>query len=230
ERLFESIKGVLIGIILFVVSFPLLFWNEGRAVDTAAALEEGSKNVISVPAADKVDPANEGKLVHLTAEATTTENLEDKEFLISEKAIYLGRNVEMYQWKEEEHRRSEKQLGGGEKETIDYTYDKVWSQEVIPSSGFHESGHNNPGAKPFNDEHWRANKGPLGACALPRGLVSMLINKGKARLPVASPQLAKLPTELKDALKVSGGQFYKGKDAGSPQIGDARINFEVVKP
>src|SRR5438874_672 len=150
ERLFESIKGVLIGIVLFIVSFPLLFWNEGRAVDTARALDEGGKSVIAVPSADKVDPANEGKLVHLTAEANTTETLEDKEFLISEKAIYLGRNVEMYQWKQEERKRSEKQLGGGEKEITEYTYDRVWSKDVIASGGFHESGHSNPSTKPFN--------------------------------------------------------------------------------
>ena len=144
ERLVESIKGVLIGIILFIVSFPLLFWNEGRAVDTARALEEGGKSVISVPAADKVDPANEGKLVHLTAEATTQESLEDTEFLIKENAIALERKVEMYQWKQEEHTRREKQLGGGEKEITDYTYEKVWSNEALDSSNYHDSGHSNP--------------------------------------------------------------------------------------
>jgi hypothetical protein len=230
ERLIDSIKGVVIGIVLFIVSFPLLFWNEGRAVDTARALDEGSKNVIAVPSADKVDPANEGKLVHLTAEATTTENLEDKEFLISEKAIYLGRNVEMYQWKEDKHTKSEKQLGGGEKEITEYTYNRVWSKDVIPSGGFAESGHSNPSTKPFDDGKWQAKKVTLGAFDLSLGLVSTLINKGKNRRAVETADLARLPTELKDELKVNNGQFYKGKEPGSPQIGDTRIEFEVVKP
>src|SRR4051812_752026 len=42
SRLLESIKSVLIGLVLFVVAFPLLFWNEGRAVHTAKCLAEGS--------------------------------------------------------------------------------------------------------------------------------------------------------------------------------------------
>ena len=39
-RLGNAIKSVLLGIILFVVSFPLLWWNEGRAVHTAQGLTE----------------------------------------------------------------------------------------------------------------------------------------------------------------------------------------------
>ena len=37
-RLASAIKGVLIGIVLFVIAFPLLWWNEGRAVRTAKGL------------------------------------------------------------------------------------------------------------------------------------------------------------------------------------------------
>lgn len=29
SRLGDSLKGIIVGIILFIVSFPLLFWNEG---------------------------------------------------------------------------------------------------------------------------------------------------------------------------------------------------------
>src|SRR5262245_8140379 len=184
ERLVDSIKGVLIGIVLFVVSFPLLFWNEGRAVDTARAREEGGKSVISVPSADTVDPANEGKLVHLTAEATTEESLEDPEFLIKEKAIALDRKVEMYQWEQKEETRREKQLGGGEKEITEYTYHKVWSGTVNDSSNFHESGHNNPAAMPFKQDEWKAKKVTFGAFELSSGLVHKLINKGKSKRAV----------------------------------------------
>src|SRR5437763_1909546 len=40
SRLIESIKGVVFGVVLFVVSIPLLWWNEGRAVQTARSLRE----------------------------------------------------------------------------------------------------------------------------------------------------------------------------------------------
>ena len=35
SRITGAVKGILVGLVLFVVSFPLLFWNEGRAVQTA---------------------------------------------------------------------------------------------------------------------------------------------------------------------------------------------------
>ncbi len=42
SRLGDSIKAVLVGIVMFLVSFPLLFWNEGRAVQTAKSQKEGA--------------------------------------------------------------------------------------------------------------------------------------------------------------------------------------------
>ena len=30
DNLIESIKGIVVGVILFLVSFPVLWWNEGR--------------------------------------------------------------------------------------------------------------------------------------------------------------------------------------------------------
>lgn len=74
ERIRQSASAVIFGLILLVVAFPLLFWNEGRAVARAKALDEGAAAVIGI-SADVVDPANEGKLVHLTGFATTDETL-----------------------------------------------------------------------------------------------------------------------------------------------------------
>jgi hypothetical protein len=50
SRIGNAIKGVLVGLVLFVVSFPLLFWNEGRAVQAYMGLAEGKNSVVSVPA------------------------------------------------------------------------------------------------------------------------------------------------------------------------------------
>ena len=66
-----SIKNVVFGLVLFVVAFPVLFKNEGRAVIAAKRLEEGRGAVVSLPTANAVDPANEGKLVHVTGRAAT---------------------------------------------------------------------------------------------------------------------------------------------------------------
>ena len=41
ERIGESIKGVVAGLVLFLGAFPLLWWNEGRSVQTYKSLQEG---------------------------------------------------------------------------------------------------------------------------------------------------------------------------------------------
>ena len=38
SRIMESIKGILVGIVLFVAAFPLLFLNEGCAVKMSRSL------------------------------------------------------------------------------------------------------------------------------------------------------------------------------------------------
>jgi len=39
SRIVGSLKSVLVGLVLFLASFPLLWWNEGRAVQTARSLD-----------------------------------------------------------------------------------------------------------------------------------------------------------------------------------------------
>ncbi|WP_339136467.1 MAG: hypothetical protein WGN25_01115 [Candidatus Electrothrix sp. GW3-4] len=41
SRIGGAIKGIIFGFILFIIAFPLLFWNEGRAVKTYKTLKEG---------------------------------------------------------------------------------------------------------------------------------------------------------------------------------------------
>ena len=47
-RIGESIKGILFGIVLIGLSCMLLFWNEGRAVQTTKSLNEGAGLVVDV--------------------------------------------------------------------------------------------------------------------------------------------------------------------------------------
>ena len=74
SRLGGAIKGILVGIVMVIAAFPLLFWNEGRAVRTAKSLDEGSGAVVTTPS-ERVDPAHEGKLVHTTGRAKSTATL-----------------------------------------------------------------------------------------------------------------------------------------------------------
>ncbi len=133
-RLGESIKGVIFGFILFVLAFPLLWWNEGRTIRTARGLQELGHAVVSVEA-DRVDPANNDKPVHITAQATSDETLTDTVFNVAAKGIKLARRVSMYQWREHQRSETKKKLGGGTETVTTYTYDKGWSGDPQNSSG-----------------------------------------------------------------------------------------------
>src|ERR1043166_9414872 len=100
SRVGQSFFGVLIGIVLVIGSVIGLFWNEGRAVQTARSLAEGRGLVVDADAS-RVDPQNEGKLVHLSGDLKTTAPLRDPDFPVSATAARLVRVVSMYQWKEE---------------------------------------------------------------------------------------------------------------------------------
>ena len=135
SRLGESIKGIVVGGILFIVAFPLILWNENRSIDTAKGLEEGAAAVVTI-AASPVDPQYEGQLVHVNANTTTDAVLKDPDFGVSLNAIKLKRTVAMYQWEESQESKTEKKLGGGTETITTYRHNKVWSEDLIDSSGF----------------------------------------------------------------------------------------------
>ena len=228
SRILGSIKSVLVGLALFILSFPVLFWNEGRAVQTARSLEEGAGAVVSVKA-DAVDTANEGKLVHVTGPVATEAPLTDPEFGVEADGVKLVRTVEMFQWQEEEKSETKKKLGGGEETVKTYTYSKGWSDNVIDSSSFQQSGgHENPGAFPIEGTTVVADPVHVGAFTLSAEQVDQL--SGGQELPVTEAMLEQVPEPMVSQVQVNDGRFYMGEDPASAQIGDVRISFQVVKP
>lgn len=235
SRLGGAIKGVLIGTLLFLVSFPVLGWNEYRAVKTARSLEEGGKQLVEI-ASDKIDKADDGKFVHLKGKADTQDDLADDEFGVkSAKTIRLSRKVEMYQWVESSRTETRKKLGGGEEKVTTYTYSKEWSPKHVDSAGFNSAGRSakessegvrieNP-PMPYQSKAFSASKVTLGAFRLPSRLVDK-IHKDEP-LPV------KESDKVKDFVVRDGG-FYKhakgDKAAGAAEVGDVRVSFAVTRP
>jgi hypothetical protein len=228
SRIGESIKSVLIGLLMFVASFPLLFWNEGRAVRTARSLTQGSGSVVSVPA-DAVDPSHEGKLVHVTGPVTTSGPAADPELGVEAQGLKLVRKAEMYQWVESKKSETHKKLGGGEETVTTYEYKRDWSGDAVDSSAFkHPEGHENPGAFPVESQTFAAADPKVGAFTLAPEQIDQL-NDGKD-VPVGEEALANLPEELSDRAKISSGAFYLGDDPAAPKLGDTRISYQVVAP
>ena len=225
-RLFDSIKSVLVGLLFFLGSFILLFWNEGRAVHTARSLEEGAAVVVSVPA-DTVNASNDGKLVHVTGEATTSETLSDPQFGVSAPAIRLQRVAEMFQWKEDKKSETRKKFGGGTETVTTYNYETVWSPKLIDSSTFKQAGgHTNPRSMPVKAETFTAKKVTIGGFTLAESQVNML-DKTE---PVTIDDAAKLPEAMKAKAKADNGGYYFGADPAAPAVGDVKVTFQAVKP
>lgn len=227
SRLGSSIKGILVGIVLFVVAFPLLWWNEGRAVRTAKGLKELGTGVVAA-AAEKIDPANDGKPVHATALATTDETLADPQFPISAPALKLHRKVEMYQWDEDVKRKRR-----GRKE---YTYKLDWHDALIDSSDFQQpDGHQNPSSMRLAEHEEIARQVSFGSRRLSPGLLEQMDEY--QQIAIGQGDLDQCPEEIKRQAKLRDGVIYLPNDPAAPpadpqnpKVGDLRITFELVKP
>lgn len=221
SRVGGSFAGALFGGLMALAAFPLLFWNEGRAVTTANTLNRGAKVVVDV-AADHVDPANDGALVHLSGRAETAATLTDAEFGVSANALVLSRKVEMYQWKESSSSETKTKLGGGQQTVTNYDYSKDWSDSLNDSTGFQEpNGHTNPSSMPFEGQKWTADHVTLGAFTIPTDIVDDL-GDGNA-LPVPD-------TAATGDRRIAAGGLYVGKDPASPAVGDLKITFTALAP
>ena len=206
SRLGDSIKGIIVGIILFIVSFPLLFWNEGNSVKVAKALEEGRGITVEVQDISKIDPANEGKLVHMSGDATTQDVLKDTEFGIEYNGMMLYRHVEFFQWVEKTHEETKKNMGGSETTVTTYTYEKRWCDKPVDSTTFKEAGHANQVFYSVSDAEQRAENVKYGAFKFSPGMIGRLTNE-----KIYSLAEYKVPDKLRGSTRVADKYLYIGR-------------------
>jgi hypothetical protein len=218
-RLARAPRLAAIGVVLVLGMLGLLYWNEDRAVGAHRAFDEGAASVVHV-LPDRVDTANEGKVVHLTGQIITEEVLRDDVLGASAKALRLERHVEMYLWDETSRSDNGK---------TEYTYTKRWSPRPIDSGGFKEAdAHKNPSLFPYPEQSLFAQAPRLGAFSLPKEALSSLTTF--EALPVTPEMLASAPADARAKLKPSNGALFMGQNPDAPQVGDLRISFQVVRP
>ena len=228
KRIINAFWGMLIGIALIIGAIYLIFWNEGNSLHTAQSLAQTEKVIISIPNAP-IDAKNDMHVVYLTGPANTNNVLTDKLFNISEKAIQLNRQVEMYQWEENKETTTEKEMGGSEKEITNYTYEQVWSTKEIASADFKEqTGHQNPVSMPIRSKIQYAKDVTVGDFKLPFDLVQQIT--GNTNVDLSKADTAALQTKFHKPVKMQGDQLYVGNDADLPKIGDLRIGITEVLP
>jgi hypothetical protein len=220
-RVQQSIVGVLVGLILLVIAVVLLFWNESNELATMRALAYGSSIVVEATA-DRVDPALDGKLVHLSGNLAAPAPASDPVFgAVAEDAIRLQRHVEMYQWKETSTSSTQKNAGGSSTTQTTYTYSKVWSENPIESSRFHSTGgHGNP-PMPMRSTITNAGNARLGPRLLMPGVLDVL----SGFTPATPSPSAILPAGWQ---ATADGRLYSGQNPAQPTIGDLRVSFEII--
>ena len=224
--LMEAAVGVIIGLVLVLATVVLLFWNEGRAVQTERSLAEGAGLMVDVDPG-RVDPANEGRLVHVMGDLGTTAPLVDPDFGVSAQAARLVRSVEMYQWKEESHSETHKKLGGGEETVTRYSYVRVWSDRRIESGSFRQrGGHDNPQMR-FGAFETAARDAALGAFRPGPAALEHLPAREELRVDpglveTLRAKLGSVPAHVAD------GRIYLGADPAQPRIGDLRVSYHVA--
>ena len=209
NRIGNSFKGVVGGFIFLVLGVILLWWNEGNNVKnlkTTAELEDSYVDVKS----NKVDSKNDGKLIATHGKLINEKELTDETFGVTIKTPIMKRTVEVYQWKEN----SNTDKDGN----TTYSYDKDWSERLIDSSDFHETGHDNPTSKLYEDKTYTSDDVKVGAFSLSSEQVEKLSTKAN---------FTEFNQETINGLnlKITNNYITNSEDFENPKIGDVRISF-----
>ncbi len=205
------------GLLICAAAVFLLFWNEGRGVRTARSLSEGRTRVVSI-SAGAVDPANDGRLVHVIGPLHTPDaGVRDPELGIRfPDLVKVRRSVEMYQWKG-----TDKSKGSDPS----YKYKKVWDNDRIDSTDYAGDRKNPP--FPFPYKKMTADTVKIGAFVLSDGVARRITPSDKIRLE--ADRIDRLAPALKDRAMIYDGGIYIAAggtpDPTDPRIGDIRIVY-----
>lgn len=238
QRLGSSFQAILIGLLLFISSFGVLFWNEGRT-----DLSKVAEGATPISAEDQnINPNIQGTLVAAQGVLKTPEKLADTPYVKAGDYMQLTRNVEMYAWVENSSTESKTNLGGSETTETTYSYDKKWVSSVADTGNFHVSeGHENP-QKQIESNTTKVTTGTLGLYQLEMGTLSLpgsralILNNTNTTLPenaslVSEGKYIFIPTEktTEPELDAFGFPLEEQKSTFSaPAVGDIRISYSYV--
>lgn len=216
-----------LGGIFCLGGLALLVFNEQDAVaDTATLAAARAALVPGDPA--RLDPALEGKFVHLTGRAEAEKPLVDEEYGLTVPALTLARQMRVYQWRETKSTHTRK-VGKSRRTVTTYSHAEVWAEHPIDSSRFHEpEGHQNPPSEPMRSADWTVPEARLGRYRLDPAQLQKL---GSARpYPIPAETYAAMPGAVRARFRLADGVLYQGADPGRPQLGDVKVEYLVRDP
>jgi hypothetical protein len=232
DRLKGSCCGVFVGIVFFFGAFPLLFWNEQRAVQRYDALEEAETQVKLISGM-KIDPQNEGKLLHFSVDVVNgggpiSDPIFGVECNTTTDCLILHRYAEMYQWDEEVSTTTTNETGT-KISSKTYRYNKQWLEYHVNSENFNNrnGGYDNPSSMRFEKYTVSADPILIGAYELPQELISEVDQFPGNVFDVDLTDISdeSLRSEAKYSQSTGGYYFGGGNDTTTPQIGDQRVWF-----
>ena len=220
-------SGVVVGFALLAGAVALLAWNEGRAVRTARALDEGARRVVEVDA-DRAVAAADGTLIHLVGEVAVTAPLRDAVTGVSREALRLRRTVETLQWR---------RVSVGDDHDSRYDYRMEWSATRIDSDAFPEA-FRNPVALPLASAALSSADARLADFSLTTAVVEAFaefepVVLGAADVEAIAGTLGVTGVVLDGTVSTSGGGSvaylsFAGGSPEAPRVGDARVRFDAV--
>jgi hypothetical protein len=161
-------------------------------------------------AADRIDPANEGRLVAVSGRLEVATPARDRALGVAAPALVLLRHVEMRQWHEE--------CTG---DTCIYTLQ--WADRPVDAASFREpAGHANP-PFPFADARFEAGEVRLGAFEVAAAFAAD--DAPTVAWPVNGQSI---PPNLAATLRERGGILYAGAGPEGDAAGELRISYRVV--
>lgn len=242
QRLAGSAKGMIGGLLMFIIGTCLLWWNEGRTVRTAKAIGDAASHVESVADVSRVDASLNGKLIHASAFADTKDTLTDDMFGVRELAIRLDRKVEYYQWVENAQTKEREKIGGGKETTTTYTYEKKWVDKPVNSAEFKDPQYQsaNKVLSEVEERNEMAQHVTFGAYTLPELFVASISGSEPVEVRMTEEQRftwderlhmlrPKVNTET-SLVHTNANTVYLGLSPNSPQVGDVRVTFTKVPP
>jgi hypothetical protein len=219
------IKSAVVGLLLVVASCVLLFWAEGRAVNTARALEEGAGLVVDVDGGAP-DAVNDGKLVHITGDVKALDTPSDSRLgIMAEGAVILKRKVEMLQWKEIAREVERTGNDGKTVKTTVYDYETAWSSSPIDSRSFKAASAPSNPAMPIQGDTFVIRQAMVGGFSVAGDELSGLTQESPVKLTDASTGQAAAAVGETRPMWLVNNMFVSAADPDQPQVGDLRISY-----
>ncbi len=213
--------SLILGVIFILCSSWRLLANERGTGKVLDGLTRVADSIVSVNY-QVVDPANEGKLVHMNAAITTEDSLSDPLFGVTlPKVLRLKRSVKTRQWVEKATN-----YGDSKHKDIRYSYSEEWREEIIPSDSFKKAGHNNPLTHKFPSRLWTAATFDIGAFHLTPAQGVELLNRCK----MDDVLLSEVKTIPPGGVMGACVAIFFGKGTyNNPRIGDTKVTHHIVK-